>query len=149
MENMSYREKIRMWLKEKGWKDRDLALAAGLHSGKIADILNAKYGPTITVMAPIAKAMNVSLDWLADDDAAWPPTPRGGVGGRLLTTAESRVLEMAHDLSENDLNPMDLKSAKFRLMGWDVQNAPEVRTPAAKGDTTPVEAPTPKRRAKS
>lgn len=49
--------------------------AAGLHETTISGWIYCETVPQIDTAFKIAKVLNVSLDWLADDSKDWPPIP--------------------------------------------------------------------------
>lgn len=50
----------------KGWRQKDLAKAAGLTQAKISDMENVKIRFDLSDIEKLAKALNVSVDWLID-----------------------------------------------------------------------------------
>lgn len=63
---MIFTERLNLILNARGWRQADLCKASGLTSSQVAYIVNGKTkDPTITTAARIAKALNVSLDYLA------------------------------------------------------------------------------------
>lgn len=70
---MIFTERLNLVMNARGWRQIDLCKASGLTSSQVAYIVNGKTkDPTITTAARIAKALNVSLDYLAGlkDDPA-------------------------------------------------------------------------------
>lgn len=51
----------------------------GLGKSTISNIINYKRRPRSDNVAPVARALDVSLEWLADDSAPWPPIKRSEV----------------------------------------------------------------------
>ena len=113
---METREKIARWLTENGITQSDLAQKADVNSGKMSVLLSGKQGPTIRVVEPLSRAMNVSLDWLYDNDAQWPPLPRYG-RGIVLSDAQAEVLKLAARVSKHDPNPEMMETALDLLVG--------------------------------
>lgn len=63
---MIFTERLNLVMDERGWRQADLCKASGLTSSQVAYIVNGKTkDPTVTTAARIAKALNVSLDYLA------------------------------------------------------------------------------------
>lgn len=70
---MIFTERLNLVMNARGWRQIDLCKASGLTSSQVAYIVKGKTkDPTITTAARIAKALNVSLDYLAGlkDDPA-------------------------------------------------------------------------------
>lgn len=49
----------------RGWTQSDLARESGLRQAHISQIINADRRPRFELMIPLARALDVSLDWLA------------------------------------------------------------------------------------
>ena len=63
---MIFTERLNLVMNARGWRQIDLCKASGLTSSQVAYIVKGKTkDPTITTAARIAKALNVSLDYLA------------------------------------------------------------------------------------
>lgn len=70
---MSFTERLNRVMDERGWRQIDLCRASGLTSGQVAFLVKGKTkDPGLSTAARIAKALNVSLDYLAGlkDDPA-------------------------------------------------------------------------------
>lgn len=49
----------------RGWKQQDLADASGLSQGHLSEVINGKRRLQFVLMIRLARALDVSLDWLA------------------------------------------------------------------------------------
>ncbi len=49
----------------RNWTQSDLARYSGLRQAHISQIINAERRPRFELMIPLARALDVSLDWLA------------------------------------------------------------------------------------
>src|SRR4051794_20444767 len=79
-----------------GLNKSKLARAAGLPSGAVSDYINKNYVPRLDAAESLAKALNVSLAWLADDAAGWPPpAPAQGAANAALISDTELMLEIA------------------------------------------------------
>lgn len=70
---MSFTERLNRVMDERGWRQIDLCRASGLTSGQVAFLVKGKTkDPGLSTAAKVAKALNVSLDYLAGlkDDPA-------------------------------------------------------------------------------
>lgn len=110
---MTIPEKINRWMEENRINQVELSRLSGVATSKISQILSGKQGPTILQVDPLSRAMNVSLDWLYDDNANWPPLPRSG-RGVMLSPAQEKLLEEAKFLCDGDET---LRLAFMRLRG--------------------------------
>jgi transcriptional regulator with XRE-family HTH domain len=70
---MKFAEKVRKLMDSRGWKAADLARASGLSASTIARVMTQGGVPGIDTALAIAKAVGVSLDYLADDALDEPP----------------------------------------------------------------------------
>lgn len=52
---------IRQFRRDRGWSQEDLSFEAGLHRTYISGVERGKRNPTITVLAKVADALNVSV----------------------------------------------------------------------------------------
>jgi transcriptional regulator with XRE-family HTH domain len=73
--DMGPAEKIEEWLRTSGRTAAWLANQTGLASGTVSRYLSDKRDPRRPELVRLAKAMGVSLDYLADDDVTEPPQP--------------------------------------------------------------------------
>jgi transcriptional regulator with XRE-family HTH domain len=71
---MTFTEKLARLTADKN--KSSLAKAAGLPATAISNYISRKYIPRADTALRIAKALNVPLEWLADDAQPWPP-PKG------------------------------------------------------------------------
>lgn len=70
---MDFTERLNQVMNARGWRQIDLCKASGLTSGQVAFLVKGKTkDPGISTAAKVAKALNVSLDYLAGlkDDPA-------------------------------------------------------------------------------
>lgn len=150
-------EKIVRFRAEKGLAQTVVAETAGVPQSFLSKIEHREAGakkPRYQDLLRIANALGLDLQWFFDDDQAWPPRlavrPRG-TPPVVLTPAEKRLLEIAHDVSEDDDDPALLKTARRLLLrqrnGNDGPHDPvPVRQPRPVGpteDPLPTQPPAP------
>lgn len=70
---MRFDRKLRHLMVERDIGQEALAKAAGVSQSSISRWLSGSHLPQIDAASRIAREMGVSLDWLADDEAEWPP----------------------------------------------------------------------------
>jgi transcriptional regulator with XRE-family HTH domain len=109
---MSLGKKLKQLRKEKGWSQDELAANAGIDGRQISRYENDRVVPSVDVVIKIAKAYDVSLDFLLLDQATRRPLqqPLGRLAQRVLSL---------RDLSEDDerslLHMLEAIEAKNRL----------------------------------
>jgi transcriptional regulator with XRE-family HTH domain len=88
-------EKLRALLHQRGLSRADVDAAAGFGENITSNLINQKSEPKVKKALAIARALGVSLDWLADDDQGLPPVPAGETLGfvRLLTAEQREQLD--------------------------------------------------------
>lgn len=109
---MSLGEKIKELRKEKGWSQDEFAASAQIDGRQVSRYENDRVVPSVDVVVKIAKAFNVSADFLLFDDI-----PR-----RELQTRSSKLVERVlqlENISEDDerslLHLLDAIEAKNKL----------------------------------
>lgn len=109
---MTLGERLKLLRRERGWSQDEFAHHAQIDGRQVSRYENGKVTPSIEVMIKIARAYNVSLDFLLIDDAE--RRPLAVPTSRLA----QRVLE-ATDLSEEDekslLHVLEAIEAKNKL----------------------------------
>jgi transcriptional regulator with XRE-family HTH domain len=108
-------EKMSHYIKAQGMTDAEFAAALGTSPSAISEMKRGKRGVTSSTARRAAKLMEVSIDWLMDESASWPPPPTAANGlepGGGLTEAERKLVSYARDLCEDDPT---LKEAFRRL----------------------------------
>jgi len=70
---VKFTEKLRRLTE--GKNKAELALSVKLKPTVISDYVRRGYAPRVDIALKIARALNVPLDWLADDSQDWPPPP--------------------------------------------------------------------------
>ena len=84
-------EKLRALLRERDLSRADVDDAAGFKENITSNLINQKSEPKVKKALALARALGVSLDWLADDDQGLPPVPAGETLGFVrLLSAEQR-----------------------------------------------------------
>ena len=73
---MSLGKEIKKARIDKGWKQQDLQVATGLSQKYLSAVELDKAQPSFAVVKRIARALRVSLDTLAQEDADAAPQPR-------------------------------------------------------------------------
>jgi len=110
---MSLGEKLKDLRKEKGWSQDELAYNAQIDGRQVSRYENDRVMPSIEVIIKIAKAYNVSIDFLLIDEA-----PRRALTQPHLSKLAQRVMTL-EDLSEDDekslLHLIDAIAAKNKL----------------------------------
>jgi transcriptional regulator with XRE-family HTH domain len=110
---VSLGKKLKQLRKEKGWSQDELAFNAQIDGRQVSRYENDKVTPSIEVVIKMARAFNVSLDFLLIEDA--PRRPLQSPMSRLA----QRVVSL-EDLSEEDerslLHLLDAIEAKNKLM---------------------------------
>lgn len=110
--DVSLGEKLKHLRREKGWSQDELAYHAQIDGRQVSRYENDRVTPSIEVVIKMAKAYNVSLDYLLLDDA-----PRRPLEVHVSRLAE-RVLGLG-SLSEEDeralLHILDSLEAKTKL----------------------------------
>src|SRR5688500_4352196 len=72
---MSLGKEIKKARIDKGWKQQDLQAATGLSQKYLSAVELDKAQPSFDVVKRIARALDVSLDTLAQEEDATPPQP--------------------------------------------------------------------------
>lgn len=70
-------EKLDAAIEGSGLKQADLSRKTGISTGALSEILSGKRKPRFEHIARLAKALGVSLDYLANDDLGEAPAPLG------------------------------------------------------------------------
>lgn len=70
---MDFREKVQRLAAESGQSQADLDRRSGLPVNTFAGVMSKGTKPGIENAAAIARGLNVSLDWLSDNERGWPP----------------------------------------------------------------------------
>lgn len=65
MSNAPFRKRLRATREKQGLSGRKLARIAGLSESAVGMIENGEHGVTLATAVALAKALDVSLDWLA------------------------------------------------------------------------------------
>jgi len=110
--DVSLGEKLKALRREKGWSQDEFAFNAQIDGRQVSRYENGRVMPSVEVVIKMAKAYNVSLDYLLIDDA--PRRPLEVHVGRLA----ERVMGLG-SLSEEDeralLHILDSLEAKTKL----------------------------------
>lgn len=110
--DVSLGEKLKQLRKEKGWSQDEFAYHAQIDGRQVSRYENGRVMPSVDVIVKIAKAYDVSIDYLLLDDV--PRRPARPPSGKLA----ERVLSLA-PLSEDDekslLNWLDAIEARQKL----------------------------------
>jgi transcriptional regulator with XRE-family HTH domain len=110
--DVSLGEKLKQLRKEKGWSQDELAYHAQIDGRQVSRYENDRVMPSVDVIVKVAKAYDVSIDYLLLDDVPRRPArpPSGKLAERVLTIAP---------LSEEDensiLNLLDAIEARQKL----------------------------------
>jgi transcriptional regulator with XRE-family HTH domain len=100
---MTFEEKLRKQMLLKGYNQQKLAKLSSVSDSEISRILSGKSGnPGIENALKLARAVGLSLDFLADDEMDREPAPLDGNGqsanGVALDPTELDILASAHEL---------------------------------------------------
>lgn len=90
---MRFSEKLEIWIGKRGLTQGTLAKQVGLSPSAISDMTAAKRRPYMDQGLKLAKALGLSLDFLADDDLDYPAE-----AGSDMTDDERFVLQLIRDL---------------------------------------------------
>ena len=105
-------DRIRQAMKRERCSQQELARRAGISAATLSEALSGKTSLTLPVVVRICRELDISLDWLMDDES--PPHPRRRSElGRVLSSDEEFLLRIAHDLCPND---PALRVARQRLL---------------------------------
>lgn len=113
----------------------ELSRRAGLPPNAISDYINKDYLPRVDTAAALARALNVSLDWLADDRAEAIPPERteseklGRIGDtQLMNEVARRWVSACEDLKSSleVAEKLNWKLIRARLPKGDDEAPPEV-----------------------
>lgn len=116
-------KKIRDRMEERGIKQNALASHLKTQDNRITKWLKDGVGvPDAYQAKAIADYLELPLDYLVDDSMTAPPAI---ARTRLLTEAESRVLDLAREVSDDDPEPELLKTARRLLTGRPAPIAPD------------------------
>lgn len=77
MLSMKVSEKLQALCKARRWKQKDLLVASGAEITKttMSNYFKGKHEPDMKAGPAIARALGVSMEWLADDSADFPSVP--------------------------------------------------------------------------
>ena len=109
---MRFEEKLRKQMIHKGLNQQRLAAASRVSNSEVSRILGGKSQPGLENAMRLARAVGVSLDYLADDDHAGEAT-----AGVVALGEHAEVLEVAGDLGYRQARHL-LESA--RVLGYEV-----------------------------
>ena len=107
---MSFGEKLKKLRKEKGWSQDELASHAEIDGRQVSRYENDRVMPSVDVIIKMAKAYDVSIDYLLVEDA-----PR-----RTLQTPMSKLAERV--LSVGPLSEDDERSLLHMLEAIEAKN---------------------------
>jgi len=124
---MRFEEKLRKQMLLKGYNQQKLARLSGVSDSEVSRILGGKSQPGLENALKLAKAVGVSLDYLADD-AQEQEAPRGPS----LSSWESEILEISRELGARNAaqlllaaRTLGLEPALRRLYGLDTRTTGE------------------------
>lgn len=79
----------------KGRSKAELSREAGLPPNAISDYINKAYLPRVDTALALAKVLEVSVDWLADDEKDFPPMKSAATAEAALLSDEEIMVEAA------------------------------------------------------
>ncbi len=100
---MRFHEKLRRRVAQLGLNKAKAARSVGLPESTISNYLVKEESlPRIDIASKIARAIQVSLEWLADDSAGWPPPDAGDPSATSQLSDRQLMLEVGkrHRLAE-------------------------------------------------
>ncbi len=109
---MRYEEKLRKEMLLKGFNQQKLARASGVSDSEISRILSGKSLPGLDNALKLARAVDSSLDYLADDSLRTDPLRQ-----RETSSREAEVLELADEIGHREAAQLLMAA---RLLGFDV-----------------------------
>jgi transcriptional regulator with XRE-family HTH domain len=119
---MTFSEKVYKQMLLRGLNQQRLAQLSSVSDSEVSRVLRGKSSPSLEYAHRLAKALGVSLDYLADDELEVEPATRGDG----LEPAERELLELARDLGHRQSRrvletTLDLgyEVATRRLLGLD------------------------------
>jgi transcriptional regulator with XRE-family HTH domain len=122
-----------------GFNQQKLARLSGVSDSEVSRILNGKSQPGLENALKLAKAVGVSLDFLADDELDSDPH-----GDRSLSAWDAELLELAGEIGQRSAaqlllgaRTLGVETALRRLYGVDVKPVIEVGDGRSGGVTTP------------
>lgn len=90
---MTFTERLNEAMSWRNWRQIDLSRSSGLPSGQVAYLVKGKTkDPSITTAAKCAKALGVSLDWMAGLKDS-PEIDRCGPGAPVMRIETIRLVE--------------------------------------------------------
>lgn len=126
---MRYAEKLYQQMVQKGFKQQRLAEASGVSDSEVSRILNGKSRPGLENAFRLARALGVSLDYLADDsldaDPSRPSDPISAGEREILELAQALGLRQARRILET-AGDLGYEVAKNRLLGAPMKPVIEV-----------------------
>ena len=90
---MSWINKVRSGLKQKGYRQLDLAVRLGVSEGAVSNYLKGKREPSLEVFKEIAKMIEVPVSELLGDDAKF-------IGNKDQIEAAQIIMELPEDKRE-------------------------------------------------
>lgn len=122
-------EKILEACRDRGITQRALAQRLQVTTTQLGKWCHAQGRPYWDQLRSLAEALDVPLDWLADDAAELPVPPRG-TRHAILTPEEELLLRQVRTMGVEEaarrlVNPILLPTARFRL----VQEPPTKKNP--------------------
>jgi transcriptional regulator with XRE-family HTH domain len=110
---MRFEEKLRKQMLLKGYNQQKLARLSGVSDSEVSRILGGKSQPGLENALKLAKAVGVSLDYLADDVLESDPS-RNGAGA---SSWETEILDLARELGTRNAAQLLLAA---RTLGFDI-----------------------------
>lgn len=77
----SFRKKLRLLIADSDLSQKEIAIRAHVDPSTISKWASGERRPYLNDAGKLARALGVSLDWLANDDLDWPPPDYGFSGG--------------------------------------------------------------------
>jgi transcriptional regulator with XRE-family HTH domain len=110
-------EKIRRHLQAHGMSQAQFSALSQIPTSNLNLIVKGDREPTLTMAMRAAKVMGCTVDDLINPELDYP-MPKAEDRPRPLTTAERKVIDLAHDASKWDQKPAQLDTAQRRLLGF-------------------------------
>lgn len=139
LQSMKFGQKVRKTRRDRGLSQTDIAAESGLVPSAISGIENGERRAYVDQAARIAKALGVSLDWLADEETDEPPQAATGDDAQVL-----RVIRAAGVTFEDLVAWIASRDRGPRLVR-EVELRPTLGKPASDHEA-PGDVPNPPRR---
>ena len=102
---MDWTEKILKLMKQKGWNQKMLSQKSGITEASLSRYLNGERTPRMDIVVNLAKAFNVTTDYLLTDDNVTNLTPYAEIATAIARNGSELTADEKNDLIRLILNP--------------------------------------------